>query len=100
MQNEAIQPDGLSEQARLLPPVLDLAAAQTLCQALRDSLRQGDAILLAGNMVERVSTPGIQVLLAAAADARAQGLAFHLLEPSPALADALADLGLRPDLDG
>ena len=83
-----------------LPPVLDLAAARTLCQSLRECLLRGNAIVVGGGQVERVSTHGVQVLLAAASDARAQGLALHLHDPSPALAEALADLGLRTDLFG
>lgn len=77
--------------------MLDLGAAQALCQSLRGQLLAGTPLILAGSLVERVSTAAIQVLLAAAAAARRQGLAFYLRDPSPALADALADLGLPPD---
>jgi anti-anti-sigma regulatory factor len=45
-------------------------------------------------LVGRVSTPCIQILLAAMAGAQLRGLPFKLREPSSMLAEALADLGL------
>lgn len=80
----------------VLPEVLDLSAAEPLQRALLDCARSGDPPILSGATVERVSTAAIQVLLAAAADARARGTALQLRDPSAALTDAFADLGIGP----
>ena len=60
-----------------LPALLDLAAARTLCQSLRQRLLGNEPVILDGSGVERVSTPGVQILLAAAAEARTRGLRFQ-----------------------
>jgi chemotaxis protein CheX len=77
-----------------LPALLDLTAAEPLHRTLLDRVRAGDPLVVAGEAVERVSTAAVQVLLAAAADARARGNTFRLRDPSPVLTDALADLGV------
>jgi anti-anti-sigma regulatory factor len=77
-----------------LPPLLDLTAAEPLHRALLEHARSGDPLAVNGSAVVRVSTAAVQVLVAAAADARARGTSFQLREPSPELADALTDLGV------
>jgi chemotaxis protein CheX len=77
-----------------LPPVLDLAAAEPLRREL--TARWGDGELrLNGAAVERIATPCLQVLAAAALSARNRQAAFRLSRPSDALRAAIADLGLR-----
>jgi anti-anti-sigma regulatory factor len=78
----------------VLPSVLDLTAAEPLCLSLLERLSVADSMMVVGTEVERVSTAAIQVLLAAAADARARGVAFRLEAPSETLVSALQDLGL------
>jgi chemotaxis protein CheX len=78
----------------VLPSLLDLTAAETLCRSFLERLSAFDSIVIEGAEVDRVSTAAIQVLLAAAEDARSRGISFQLNEPSEALADALSDLGL------
>jgi anti-anti-sigma regulatory factor len=48
-----------------LPPVLDIAAAHGLKEALLDAGSSGASLILHGANVERVGTPALQVLLAA-----------------------------------
>jgi chemotaxis protein CheX len=76
-----------------LAPSLDLTEAEALCLALRDRLQDG-ALLLDGSAVERISTPCLQVLAAAAASAERCGAEFRLVRTSSALSVAIADLGL------
>jgi len=52
-------------------------------------------ILLDGSRVERISTPCIQILIAALKSAEARGTRFRLSNPSNVLAEALVDLGLE-----
>jgi chemotaxis protein CheX len=75
-----------------LPPSLDLGAAEALLQTMRDVIQEGGSI--DGALVERVSTPCLQVLAAGAAAARHAGLAFRIVAPSPVLLAAIADLDL------
>jgi anti-anti-sigma regulatory factor len=81
-----------------LPAVLDLTAAEPLHRALLDRVRAGDPLVVAGAAVERVSTAVIQVLLAAATEARSRGSSFLLRDASPVLTDALVDLGVASHL--
>jgi anti-anti-sigma regulatory factor len=93
--NAGVQ-EGSSFQA--LAAVLDLGAAEGLHQRLLDACAHDAPVTLNGSAVERISTACAQVLAAGAISARARGLTFTLEAPSPALAAALADLGLAPVL--
>lgn len=76
-----------------LPAVLD----QRTVEATRDQIAAalGDGPLVVdGSAVERVSTPGLHLLLAAQASAAEAGVPFALAAASPALTDALGLLGL------
>jgi chemotaxis protein CheX len=84
----------LDDSMITLPAVLDLTAAEPLQRTLLDRGRTGDALIVVGAAVERVSTAAIQVLLAAAAEGRLRGVSFCLRDPSAVLSDALADLGV------
>ncbi len=77
----------------LLPPSLDLSASETLQHDLAAALDDG-GIALDGTQVERVATPCLQVLAAAAITARDRRRPFQLCRPSDALKAAIADLGL------
>lgn len=77
-----------------LPSSLGLVDSGPLLTALRDSLIARNAVRVDGAAVERISTPCIQLLVAAALNARSEGLVFELASPSSALNEALADLGV------
>jgi anti-anti-sigma regulatory factor len=81
-----------------LAPTLDGPAVEDLLVTLRDRLLAGLPLVLTGDQVERVATPGLQVLVAAAREARSRRLAFSLQAPSTYLADAIASLGLQAEL--
>jgi anti-anti-sigma regulatory factor len=85
--------------ALTLSPVVDILAAPDLHAALLKALERGRTIAIDAAPVERISTPAIQVLLAAAKAAEAAKLKFRVTNPSPALVSAFADLGLKPTLD-
>lgn len=72
----------------VLPPVIDAATASDLTPAVRDAAAAGD-LRVDASAVDRIATPGIQLLLAAARAVRADGHAFTLVNPSPAAAAAL-----------
>jgi chemotaxis protein CheX len=77
-----------------LPAILDMAAAQALKDTLSDVIAADVDITVDGAPVERVGTPAIQVLLAAAKSAAAGGRSFSLVQPSDVLRSAFADLGM------
>jgi anti-anti-sigma regulatory factor len=90
--------DEQDEGVVALPAVLDLSAAEPLQRSLLERVRSATPLVVVGSAVERISTAAVQVLLAAAADARARGNPFEFRDPSPALADALVDLGVASHL--
>jgi chemotaxis protein CheX len=78
-----------------LPPVLDQRVLEVLSPALERALAQG-GVALDSSAVERVTTPGLQVLIAAGNAAAKAAKPFTLAAPSPALTAAIATLGLEP----
>lgn len=84
--------------AYVLPEVLDIGAASSLKEGLIEAGSATDQITVDGGKVERVSTPVVQVLAAAARDFTAEGRSFHLSDASQPLVFAFEDLGLAEDL--
>lgn len=80
-----------------LPAQLDLAALPALRDEIGGAI--GVSLTIDGSDVERVGTPAVQLLLAAAKAVAAEGRSFALRSPSAALAAAFLDLGLASELD-
>lgn len=90
--------DAGSEDRRIaLPEVMDLAAAHILKEQFLEA-SEAPRLALAGAPVARVTTPALQVLIAAARTRRAAGRTLVLETPSDVLARAIAELGLDADL--
>ena len=85
-----------STDAFALPAILDITKAQELRGHMVDRLN-GGAVLVDASAVDRVSTPCIQVHLAAARSAELAGTSFRIANASAALCTALADLGLQAE---
>jgi len=81
----------------MLSTSLDLLAAGPLCAQLRERLSANPSVELIGSAVERVSTACLQIIVSASATARQRGGSVMLTSPSPALSQALLDLGLTLD---
>lgn len=81
------------DHAAALPGTLDLSSTASLHEVLRARTVAGE-LRLDAQAVERVSTPGLQLLAAAAASACTKGIAFRLQHAPPVLRDAIVDLGL------
>ena len=77
-----------------LPQKLDVAGARSLLENLLS--RRGHPLVVDAGGIERISTPGVEVLLSAALQWRIDGLSFRILEASEAFRDACRDLGLDP----
>ncbi len=82
----------------LLPTSLDLANAQDWKERLIAALTLNPVLKLDGSETSNVTTPGIQILLAAAKSAKAKGGKIVLMNPSSALEAAFGDLGLAQTL--
>ena len=86
--------------ARLRPlAVNDATVADALRERLLQLIASDRQVCLEGSEVERITTGCVQVLLAAAASLAAAGRPLGLVEPSPALQAAFADLGLAAELN-
>lgn len=79
-----------------LPQVLDLTQAQNLRDSMAARLSEG-ALVLDASAVERMSTPCMQVLLAAGRAADLAGSPFQIINVSDVFRTALADLGLQAE---
>jgi anti-anti-sigma factor len=78
---------------------LDLATAQLLKDAILEHIRSNEVIKLDGSDVKRITTPCVQVLLAANRMVSAEGGEFFLSNPSEAITATFADLGLQSELN-
>ena len=97
----AMRPDQTSDNAPdavTLPALLDGQAAEDLHRRLADRLLTGLPLVIHAQYVDRIATPCVQVLVAAARTARARGLTFSLQNPSEALVDTVVQLGLQHEL--
>jgi anti-anti-sigma regulatory factor len=81
-----------------LPAQLDLGALHGLKEDLLAAAALNGDLSLDGSQVERVGTPAMQLLLAAASAFSADNRRFMLRSPSEPLVSALADLGLSAEL--
>lgn len=71
------------------------AEAEALAEKLKASLKARRRTVIRAGQVEKVSTAGIQVLLAAARDLPG----VEIVDPSPALIEAADDLGVIQHLN-
>lgn len=81
-----------------LPENLDIEAATALKTALTTEDAPERAICIEAGEVRRVGTACIQVLLYAGRSLTAEGCAFSIRAPSPALLSACADMGLLEEM--
>ena len=79
-----------------LGPVLDIRAAEPLKDVLRKALSKGKPLAVDAASIERMSTPCIQILIAAAAALKEADTNFTLMSPSDAFIDSFNELGLFP----
>ena len=82
----------------LLPTSLDLGNANDWKERLLAALTLNPVLKLDGSETNHATTPGIQILLAAAQSAKSKGGKIVLTNPSPALEAAFGDLGLASTL--
>ncbi len=78
---------------------LDLLAAEALKNDLLELLNSDGNLEISADDVERVSTPCIEVLVAASAAFGETGRGFHIRNPSDAFCDAFGALGLAHRLE-
>jgi anti-anti-sigma regulatory factor len=80
-----------------LPSLLEAHTAEDLGRRLADLLSSGMPMIIDGQLVDRVATQCLQVLVAAARSARSRQVPFRLQSPSAALTDALVQLDLHQE---
>lgn len=81
-----------------LTPVLDMRVAEPLLDAFRQAADHGGELVIDCSMVERISTPCVQILLAAAKEMESRNVPFSLKAPTDTFVQAFDDLGLFPVL--
>jgi chemotaxis protein CheX len=90
--------NGKKESRVTLGPVLDIRAAGPLRDGLQKAMKRGKPIVLDAALVDRLSTPCIQVLLAAGKSAEGAAARIVLAQASDAFVAAFSDLGLFANL--
>ncbi|MDE3114737.1 MAG: STAS domain-containing protein [Pseudomonadota bacterium] len=85
-------------RAITIPAIFDAGAAAALLQTLNEALGAAESVSVQADAVQRVTTPGLQVLAAAAKSFSEKGLAFGYVNPAPPLTDAAETLGLSQAL--
>jgi anti-anti-sigma regulatory factor len=78
----------------MLPGVLDLAGAEALLALLQEQVLPNARVRLDGAAVTQAGTAGLQLLLAARQTLARHAGTLELVDPSPGLLRAIADLGL------
>jgi chemotaxis protein CheX len=73
---------------------MDLRAAEPLLHSFHEILAQGGRVVIDASVVERLSTPCVQILLSAAKHMEEHGIPFVVKSPSDAFVSAFDDLGL------
>jgi len=89
---------GLRVKTLQLPASLDLGNAQDWKERLIAALTLNPVLKVDGSETSHVTTPGIQLLLAAGESAKSKGGKLELMNPLPALEAAFDDLGLTNTL--
>ncbi len=82
-----------------LLPILDMAAADEFLESLKSCISQNKNLTLDSSNVERVSTPCIQVLLAAAFKVEKAGGQFSILNVTPVFERGMKELGVSDYLN-
>ncbi len=82
-----------------LPAILDATTGREVREMLTEWLDQASPSPLSGEKVERVTTPGVQLLLALEVSLRGQEKELELLSPSSALLATMTTLGLGETLE-
>ena len=85
---------GTADGRYSVPATLDLTAARDLRERLIPML-SGSGVVLDMSAVDRMSTPCLQVLLAAGRAADTAEVSFQIVDASDAFRSAVADLGLE-----
>ncbi len=82
-----------------LGTMLDAGSAAEFHQALKSALDTKNSLVLEASDVDRISTAGLQLILAASVECAGNNRRFELKNPSNKLRDGLNDLGLAEQVD-
>lgn len=77
---------------------IDISTVSTLCEELRRFLDMGKDIIFDASKVERITTPGLQLLIAITLQNKKNGNRVGVVRPSEALKKTISDLGFSNQL--
>ena len=78
-----------------LPSVLDIRTASSFYDEIKKVAKAGENLVLNANDVEKITTPAIQILLAASVSVCKKKGSFKIKEPSSEMKDAFLIMGLE-----
>ena len=82
-----------------LAPIMEMAASEEFLDVVRSCVVASDEVHFDASMVERLSTPCIQVIVACAMQMEKQGKNFRVVQPSQAFERGMGELGFKEYLD-
>jgi anti-anti-sigma regulatory factor len=82
-----------------LPAISDIAVCSELQNQLLDAFAQKHDSMVTAHSVRKVSTPCVQIIVAAGLEAERRGLGFALGDMSAVFRDAFGHLGLSEYLE-
>jgi len=82
-----------------LPDILNLAVAENLRDTFIQHLTVETRLTLDAQMVDTITTPCIQVIIAAGQSLEENGNSLAVINPSPAFTAAFSDLGFTDFFD-
>ena len=80
-----------------LPAQVDIASAAQVCNEVKSSC-MGNDIAFDASAVDRITTPGVQLLIAASSAAKNRGGALHISNPTKEFSNIVSDLGFSNQL--
>lgn len=83
----------------VLAPIMDMATSDEFLNVVRSVAASHTTIHFDAHMVERLSTPCVQVIAACALEMEKKGGVFHITSPSQAFLRGMTDLGFKEYLD-
>ncbi|NVJ97629.1 MAG: STAS domain-containing protein [Alphaproteobacteria bacterium] len=89
----------MAAQELVLTEILDISAGDPLKAEMCEQLAKKETLTVNASRVRKISTPCVQVLIAAGIEAERLGLAFHITRPSSVFSDSFQNLGLSEYLD-
>ena len=77
---------------------MDISAAEKFLQEVREAFPVHDTVIFDASAVERLTTPAVQIMLSAFAQADSEGKSCHVSSPSESMMNTFSHFGLAEQI--